>query len=276
MHADSTSRGRLLGWLMLVGLTAANCRAVLGIEEFPESPDAGHTEDSGPAGAGGNSGASGASAGGTDAGGAGGGAGSSGANGGTGGRASGTGSTSSATGGRASADAAADSPGGCAPEGATCGGMGSPIGLCRNGSCNATSCFVGGAWYDASERNPQSDCDVCNPIDSRTVFSPVSEGSACKDGATPGTCRSRACCSGCWDGQVCQGGTAKAACGTSGRACVDCSLSLGGSEGNCTNDVSCLNDAYQHYFVPIQCNAGTCGYGTPQCCGAGCTATGCS
>lgn len=75
------------------------------------------------------------------------------------------------------------------------------------------------------------------------------EGDACMAGATAGTCRGAAgalvCCTGCWDGTVCRGGTGLARCGMAGEMCANC------NDGNaCTAD-SCMARACANMMQPV-------------------------
>ena len=74
-------------------------------------------------------------------------------------------------------------------------------------------------------------------------------GDACMVGATAGTCRGMpgalACCTGCWDGAVCRGGTALARCGAAGAMCNNCNDS-----NACTAD-SCMARACVNTMQPV-------------------------
>ncbi len=65
------------------------------------------------------------------------------------------------------------------------------------------------------------------------------DGDSCSQGATPGTCRAGACCTGCWDGATCRSGQSIADCGAGGEDCATCNDGL-----SCTQDM---------------CNMGACG-----------------
>lgn len=76
-------------------------------------------------------------------------------------------------------------------------------------------------------------------FDALAVPACVGEGSACTAGGVTGTCRSSACCTGCWNGAACLAGSDLTGCGIRGGLCATC------NDGNaCTNDT---------------CSAGTCG-----------------
>lgn len=65
------------------------------------------------------------------------------------------------------------------------------------------------------------------------------EGTTCMTSAgRSGTCHASRCCTGCWDGTRCNGGTSAARCGVAGGACV-----------TCTDGDACTTDA---------CTAGRC------------------
>ena len=103
------------------------------------------------------------------------------------------------------------------------------------------------------------------------------DGDICSVGADSGICYFGTCCTGCISGGTCVGGMSPSACGRGGTSCQDCRQLLGGADGNCTDDPSCLNGVPMHYYVPMECHPdGACGYAqSPSCCPNGCNASGC-
>lgn len=60
--------------------------------------------------------------------------------------------------------------------GTTCGaGL-----VCYSGSCGK-ECFINGQFYAASTKNPNNPCEICNPAQSTTAFSPRANGTICND-----------------------------------------------------------------------------------------------
>jgi hypothetical protein len=146
-----------------------------------------------------------------------------------------------------------------------------PGGLCHGGMCDSLNCFIASVWYPSGAKNPANSCQSCVLSGDRMSWTTAAEGAQC----TNGICHGGACCTGCWDGATCQAGTSSLACGKGANGCSDCRSLVGGSSGNCTNDPSCYSNMYQHYFVPVACNAGVCGYGAAACCANGCNGGGC-
>nr|MDQ3034280.1 hypothetical protein [Myxococcota bacterium] len=72
----------------------------------------------------------------------------------------------------------------------------------------------------------------------------VIEGGACATsrGAT-GLCRSGSCCTGCWDGTRCRGGTTGSECGVAGAACASCVDADACTSDTCTAGVCSNPDA---------------------------------
>ena len=155
--------------------------------------------------------------------------------------------------------------------GAPCEGEGTPCigGLCHEGICDASSCFIEGTWYQSADG--PGDCRICDPAQSQLDWSTAERGEPCTDGL----CYAGGCCTGCWDGNTCHVPTVTL-CGIAGSACMDCTCG-GTCTGNCTNDPACNANATQTYWIPAACNAGVCGYGTPECCAPmlDCFPTGC-
>jgi hypothetical protein len=59
------------------------------------------------------------------------------------------------------------------------------------------------------------------------TYDNLGDGTPCPiavDGGVPGECWRHACCTGCWTGTACAGGTATAQCGAAGSRCTDCTV----------------------------------------------------
>ena len=87
----------------------------------------------------------------------------------------------------------------------------------------------------------------------------AADGDACMDAGMDGTCRGpdggRTCCTGCWDGVICDVGDTTDACGASGAMCAMCD-----DANECTTDA---------------CDAGACD-ATPVAAGTACSAGVCA
>ncbi|MFK7991429.1 MAG: RCC1 domain-containing protein [Sandaracinaceae bacterium] len=93
----------------------------------------------------------------------------------------------------------------------------------------------------SGEACPAEECmnGMC-PTDMRDAGTPMDAGpdtgpQTCgnDDECTNGTCRSEACCFGCWDGSSCQTGNATGACGAEGQACSACGSGQTCNAGRC-------------------------------------------
>jgi cysteine-rich repeat protein len=108
----------------------------------------------------------------------------------------------------------------------------------------------------------------CTPMMLTVTFETPCEGrtagASCTDvDGDAGTCRGAAltCCTGCWNGTTCVGGTALAACGATGALCASC------ADGNaCTTDAcasgTCSNTPLA---ATTPCPGGVCSGATAMC-----------
>ena len=93
-----------------------------------------------------------------------------------------------------------------------------------------TGCVIGGSCFGIGQRNPDNDCEVCDPSTSAADWTP-NDGARCDDGLF------------CTEGDTCSGTT----CGGSARSCADGIA--------CNGDETCDE------------SAGACAAGTPTCTG---------
>lgn len=144
-----------------------------------------------------------------------------------------------------------------------------PGGLCRSGSCDAV-CLLDGGYRDAGALHPANGCEVCTPSLSTSAWQ-SRDGLACSSNGDAGICRgtTSACCTGCWSGTACLGGTSSSACGKNGAGCAAC----GGPICNMPDGVNNLPCA-QAKFTSYSCVNRACA-GSEQCCPANCNAAGC-
>jgi uncharacterized protein (TIGR03382 family) len=161
---------------------------------------------------------------------------------------------------------------------------------CNDGSfCTLTDacdgmgrCVGGGPTCDDGE---SCTTDSCDEGADRCTNTARADGTACTSGSA-GVCRVGSCCTGCWDGSLCQFGGTPAACGAGGGACASCT-----DTDSCTVDL-CSAGACSNPRAPVGslcddglfctrtdgCDAtGACvGGGTPRCAdGMECTADSC-
>lgn len=96
------------------------------------------------------------------------------------------------------------------------------------------------------------------------------EGAACTTPRGTGTCHMARCCTGCWDGMACRGGTSAASCGVSGGACTSCVDGV-----TCTSDV-CTAGVCSHPPAPAStpCDDGLYCTATDRCAGTSATCAG--
>src|SRR5262249_35650988 len=119
------------------------------------------------------------------------------------------------------------------PNGTACDG-----GICLAGSCNTTSCLIGGVVYPdgASEFMFSRGCDKCDVSKNRLGFTALSHGSAC---GCAGTCSNGACGESVIGQPACGGTDCRVGfCGQDGT-CHTTPINVGGacsepSPGGCT------------------------------------------
>ncbi len=105
-------------------------------------------------------------------------------------------------------------------------------------SWNTTTPTTGAHAYNAALRNFAFNATGASGMC-------TGEGTACTTMAgRTGTCHMDRCCTGCWDGTRCNGGTTGTACGVDGGACISCADGM-----PCTSDV-CTAGACTNPMAP--------------------------
>ncbi len=126
--------------------------------------------------------------------------------------------------------------------------------ICSAGSC-ASGCFVGGSFYASGATNPSNGCELCQPAQSTTGWSPQS-----------GAAQSGACAAG----QICQNGSCQTGCFIGGSFYSSLAPNPSNSCEICQPSSS--TTAFSPSTGPAPAG-GTCGAG--QVCNAGSCTSGC-
>jgi hypothetical protein len=97
-------------------------------------------------------------------------------------------------------------------------------------------CRINQVCYAEGERNPQNDCEICQPSSSTRYWRDRPNREACTDSnGRPGRCFSGSCCSGCYEPWLnsCRDGDTNSDCGTGGAECDDCGFNGTCEGGQC-------------------------------------------
>jgi hypothetical protein len=146
------------------------------------------------------------------------------------------------------------------PDGTPCA---SGAGLCASGVC-CSGCLDDGGGCQVGDTPAAcglgglscGDCGECGACSAGSCV--PADGTPCAGGS----CRDGLCCGGCWDGSMCQTGTAPTACGEGGElcsACISCQRCTAGSCSPGMNGDMCTSASMQPGLcvgTALQCCAG--------------------
>jgi hypothetical protein len=146
------------------------------------------------------------------------------------------------------------------PDGTPCA---SGAGLCASGVC-CSGCLDDGGGCQVGDTPAAcglgglscGDCGECGACSAGSCV--PADGTPCAGGS----CRDGLCCEGCWDGSMCQLGTAPTACGEGGElcsACISCQRCTAGSCSPGMNGDMCTSASMQPGLcvgTALQCCAG--------------------
>jgi len=135
-------------------------------------------------------------------------------------------------------------------------------GLCT-GCCASNTCQPGNTTtYCGTGGENCSACTTTNPCLTPVCNSSGSCGTVNKSNGTNcpgGKCYGGSCCTGCWDGSTCQGGTTNQYCGTGGVSCSGCNTTNPCRTANCSSgSCSITNNANGSSCPGGQCYGGSC------------------